>query len=549
MLRDGLTRPVTRRTVMGAAWQTPVAAALLARGLRPDGAAAQEGGVIRWSLEGISDVVSLDPAKASDAQGFTVIGLMYGALVRLNDELLVEPDLAESWTVSDDGLTYTFTLREDAKFSDGTPITADDVVWTFNHALDPATGAWTGPYLLSMIQGAGEVISGESTELSGVTKIDERTVSLAIDEPSAFFLSVLTFGPSKISSQASLANPDGEGKVTSGAFSLASWNRGQGLDLVPNPDYWQPATGVSELKILFNQDSETAYQLFRTGGLDVMGSSQNPLPAARVPEARNDPAFKSTNAFNTRYVAFNNTMSPFDDVTVRQALGHAIDRETLANVVLGGTVNPTGRILPPGMPSSELVVEGLAFDPDQAKALLEEAGVSPADLGFTLTYGVEGDNEKVVTVLQSMWKENLGVDVTLEPLELSTFSSRLNDTFMDPATGLQAYFSVWGAIHPDPQSFLSEVLQTGVGNNNAHYSNAEFDRLTKEADVIVDDFAARAALYNEAEQIAVNEVGWLPLYNAQVNVLVRPCVEGVVVTGLYSAFVVPDFTRLSGCSA
>jgi oligopeptide transport system substrate-binding protein len=549
MFREQVERRVTRRSVMGAAWQVPVAAGLLSAGLRPSAASAQDGGVIRWSLEGINDVVSLDPAKASDAQGFTVIGLMYGALVRLNDQLLVEPDLAESWTISEDGLTYTFTLRENAKFSDGTPITADDVVWTFTHALDPATGAWTGPYLLSMIDGADAMIAGEATELSGVKKIDDRTVSLTIKEPSAFFLSVLTFGPAKISSKASLANSADEGKVTSGAFSLMNWNRGQGLDLKPNPDYWQPASGVSELKILFNQDSETAYQLFRTGGLDVMGSSQNPLPAARVPEAKSDPAFKSTNAFNTRYVSFNNTMAPFDNVSVRQALAHAIDRDTLANTVLGGTVNATDRILPPGMPSSELAVEGLAFDPELAKTLLAEAGVAPADLKFTLTYGVEGDNEKVVTVLQSMWKENLGIDVKLEPLELSTFSSRLNDTFMDPATGLQAYFSVWGAIHPDPQSFLSEVLQTGVGNNNSHYSNAEFDTLTKEADVIVDDFAARAELYNKAEQIAVNEVGWLPLYNAQVNVLVRPCVEGVVVTGLYSAFVVPDFTKLTGCAS
>ncbi len=513
-------------------------------------AAAQDNGAINWSIEGISDVVSLDPARASDSQGFAVVELLHAGLVRLNENMEVVPDLAESWTLSDDGLTYTFTLKDGIAFSDGTPITSADVVWSLNHALSPDLGAWTGPYLLANIAGAAELNSGAADTLSGVEAIDERTVAITISQPSAYILSQLTFGPAKVLSQAyAEANPDtfDQAGVTSGAFSVANWNRGQGLELVPNPNYLQVSpVGIN---IVFNQDSETAYQLFRTGGVDITGSTQNPIPSARVPEVINTPDFNSVPAFNQRYVAFNNTLAPFDDVRVRQAFAHAIDRDTLANVVLGGTVNPTDRLLPAGFPASDLPVEGLGFDPAAALALLEEAGVNPAELDFTLTYGVEGDNERIVSVLESMWEENLGVNVTLEPLELSTFSSRLNDTFNDPATGLQAYYSVWNAVYPDPQTFLSAVLRTGVGNNNAHYSNADFDALTLEADVIVDDFAARAALYNQAEQIAVTEVGWLPLFNGKVNVLVRECVDGVVVTGLFSAFVVPDYSALAACPA
>ena len=277
------------------------------------------------------------------------------------------------------------------------------------------------------------------------------------------------------------------------------------------------------------------------------GGAQNPIPAARVPEVKDSPDFRTTNAFNLRYVAFNNQLAPFNDVRVRQAFAHAVDKATLADVVLGGTVTAADRILPPGMPASELPIEPLAFDPDRGKALLAEAGIDPAAFTLTLTYGVEGDNERVVTVLQSMWQENLGITVTLEPLELSTFSARLNDTYQDPANGLQAYYSVWGTIYPDPQYFLSQVLRTGVGNNNPHFSNAEFDALVDEADVITGDFARRAQLYNQAEQIAVREVGWLPLFNGQVNVLVRECVQGVAVTGLFSAYVIPDYSALRGC--
>lgn len=245
-------------------------------------------------------------------------------------------------------------------------------------------------------------------------------------------------------------------------------------------------------------------------------------------------------------MAFNNVIEPFNDVKVRQALAHAIDRETLANAVLGGTVSPADRILPAGFPASELPVTGVGFDPVAAKDLLGQAGIDTSSFTFTLTYGVEGDNERVVTVLQSMWQENLGISVTLEPLELGTYSARLNDTYLEPEKGLQAYYSIWGADYPDPQNFISLQLQTDVGNNNSHYSNAEFDTLTQEADTTVDDFAKRAELYNKAEQIAVTEVGWLPLFNAKVNVLVRDCIKGIDVTGMDYQF--PDWSALTGCA-
>ena len=373
-----------------------------------------------------------------------------------------------------------------------------------------------------------------------------RRSRITIKQPSAYFLSSLSAGPSKILSQATMAKPEDVGKVSSGPFIVKAWNHGQDLELTPNPTFFEPVTGVTELDFIFNQDSETGYQLYRTGKVDVLGSSQDPIPASRVPEVQNSPDFRTTPAFNTRYVAFNNVIAPFDDVKVRQALAHAIDRDTLANAVLGGTVDPTDRILPAGFPASELPVKGLDFDPATAKDLLGQAGVDPASFTFSLTYGVEGDNERVVTVLQSMWQENLGIAVKLEPLELATFSSRLNDTYLDPAKGLQSYYSIWGADYPDPQNFLSLQLQTDVGNNNSHYSNAEFDQLTHEADTTVDDFAKRAELYNKAEQIAVTEVGWLPLFNAKVNVLVRSCIKGIDVTGM--DYQIPNWSALAGCS-
>jgi len=508
---------------------------------------AQDEGVnLRWSIEGINDLPSLDPAKASDSQGFTVIGLLYGGLVRLDGDLNVIPDLAEGWTVSDDGLTYTFTLREDSQFSDGSPITADDVVWSLTHALDPNTGGWTGPFYLSNIVGANDVAEGNAMDLAGAVAVDDMTVELTISQPSAYFLSQLTFGSAKVVSKAQAeADPTGweNNPVTSGPFQVQEWNHGQNIILVPNTNYWQAPT-IAALTMPFIQDSETAYQLYITGELDIMGSQQNGIPAVHVPESEGLPDFQSTPLFAVRYVGFNNTIPPFDDVNVRRAFALAIDKATLANDVLGGTVVPSDRILPLGIPGSELPINELSFDPDAAKAALEEAGLTPESIGpVTLTYGVEGDNERIVTVLQAMWQENLGVAVTLEPLELTTFSARLNETYETPETGIQAYYSVWGADYPDPQNFISQQLRTGVGNNNGHYSNAEFDALVDEADVLTGDVAQRMSLYNQAEQIAVDEVGWLPLFNPRLNILVRPEVEGIVFNG--QGLIIPDYSALT----
>lgn len=507
--------------------------------------AAAQAPTLRWSLEGINDLVSLDPAKASDSQGFTVIGLLYGGLVRLDGDLRVIPDLAESWTTSEDGLTYIFTLREGASFSDGSPITAGDVVWSLTHALDPNTGGWTGPFYLSNIAGASAVADGSAKELSGVTAVDDRTVQVTINQPSAYFLSQLTFGSAKIVSKAQAeADPAAleSNPVTSGAYQVQAWNRGQNIVLAPNPNYWQ-APSVS-ITLSFIQDSETAYQLYRTGELDIVGSHQNGIPPVHVAEVQALPDFQTTSLFAVRYVGFNNTIAPFNDVNVRRAFALAVDKETLANEVLQGTVVATDRILPLGIPGSELPIEGLHFDPEAARAALAEAGVTPESIGpVTLTYGVEGDNERVATVLQAFWQENLGVSVTLEPLELTTFSARLNETTTNPETGLQAYYSIWGADYPDPQNFISQQLRTGVGNNNGHYSNADFDALVDEADVLTGDVDARLALYNQAEQIAVNEVGWLPLYNPRLNILVNPKVQGLVFNG--QGLIIPDFSALA----
>lgn len=506
--------------------------------------------VLRWSVEGIGDLDTLDPPRIANSQGVFVASLLFGGLVKLDAELKVVPDAA-TWTVSEDGLRYTFKLRNGLRFSDGTPVTSDDVVFSLTRALDPATGSTTGAFYLANIVGADELTDGQTQELAGVKAVDPQMVQISIKQPSAFFLSQLTFACGYLVSKKQVqANPARwfEKPAGTGPFVLGEWMHNQGMVLTPNPNYYGGPLQVTELQLPFFEDSQAAYQAYRAGELDVMGSQQNGVPVERIPEVRDLPDLRTAPSFVVRYVGFNNAVKPFSDVRVRQAFARSIDKQTLADKVLGKTVRSTDRILPPGIPGSEFGIQGLAFNPEAAQKLLAEAGYAGGrGLGtLTLTYAQEGDNERIVQFLQAQWKENLGVSVTLQSLELAAFSDRLNYTTLIPDKGLQFYYSVWGADYPDPQNFLSQQLYTGAGNNNGHFSDAQFDRLADLADIVSGDYVKRMKLYNEAEQIAVTQGGWLPLFNPTLYVLVRPYVQGLGLSG--QGIIVPDWSAVRGRS-
>lgn len=199
------------------------------------------------------------------------------------------------------------------------------------------------------------------------------------------------------------------------------------------------------------------------------------------------------------------------------------------------------------MLGTHLPIKPLAFDASAARNLLAKAGF-PDGNGLppiTLAYAQEGDNELVVQALRQMWEQNLGVQVQLQNfIDAPTFSKSLDTTYYTPTEGLQFYLSVWGADYPDPQNFLSQQLRTGRRNNNGHFSDAQFDRLVDEADRLSDraEIERRLQLYAQAEQIAIDKVGWLPLFYPKFNILLNPRVEGLAVTP--NGLVPPNWTEV-----
>jgi peptide/nickel transport system substrate-binding protein/oligopeptide transport system substrate-binding protein len=401
-------------------------------------------------------------------------------------------------------------------------------------------------YYLSNITGAKDWLAGTGTGLTGVTVQDPQTLVIHIDKPGVYFLYQLTYAgaavvPKKLVDQ--YADKWIEHAWGTGPFMLKEWKHNQSLTFVPNPHYWRGQLALAGVEMPLIQDAETAYKLYQTGDLDIVGSQQ--FPAARIAENTDQPGFHQLPQFFDAYVGFNNAKEPLNNAKLRRALAMAVDKKTLADKVLNGAVVAADHIVPPGLPGFFADLKPQAFDATAAKQELAAAGFADGKglpkLSIAYTTG-QTDFDKVAATLQQMWQQNLGIQVQVQGEEQGKYNDDLTAMANDPtSSNLQMYLSVWGADYPDAQNFLSQQLRTGVGNNNGHYSNTNFDKLVDEADLDRDP-DKRATLYHQAEQIAIDEVGWLPLYHTKGNILIRPTVEGLTYTaqGLFAA----DWTKV-----
>jgi len=498
--------------------------------------APSSSGVLRWSLEGINELPALDPPLAGASQSVGVISLVFEGLVRLDSNLNIQPAGAESWEVKDGGKTFIFHIRKDLKFANGDPVTAEDFAYSLNRAFGPDFANGNAGYYLSNIVGATDVTGGKATSISGVKVIDPQTLEIDLQIPSVYFLYQLTFPASFVVPKKAVdASPQAwtDKAYGTGPFMVEEWKHNQSITLVPNPNYWLGKPQLAKIQMPFIQDAATALKLYQTGELDIMGSYN--FPTDQISQVAGNADFKQVNQFFVTYIGFNNARAPFNDVKVRQAFAKAVDKATLINKVLEGAVVQADTIIPPGMPGYNASAANIqALNVADAQKLLADAGF-PGGKDFpkvALAINNQDPNyAKIAAALQQMWKENLGVTVDINTEELAKFNDDLTATANNPEdpAAFNFYISVWGADYPDPQNFVSQQLRTGVGNNNGHYSNAEFDKLVDQADVETNQ-DTRLKMYQQAEQIALTEVGWLPLYYGKANILMRSTVQGLVIT-------------------
>jgi ABC-type oligopeptide transport system substrate-binding subunit/class 3 adenylate cyclase/tetratricopeptide (TPR) repeat protein len=490
-----------------------------------------------------SDPPSLDPTMAGDISSVAVIDQLFSGLVELTPEMDVVPDVARSWEVSEGGRKYVFHLRDDVRWSDGTPVTAEDFRYGWKRTLDPSTGS-PNASLLYDVKGARAFHQGACPDGStgsprwpaegeggvgglGVQALDKVTLVVELEGPTSYFLHLLAFAaypvPRHVVEARGQAWTEVENIVTNGPFRLESWQRGESMVLVRNPEYHGQFRGnLQQVELCLLADPSARLEIYETDSLDILNLRDFPPPEMDRVRQRHAGEYVPVPTLDTYYVGFDVRRPPFDDLRVRQAFVLATDRETMVGMILRGYYfSGTGGFVPPGMPGHSAGI-GLPYDPERARQLLAEAGY-PGGRGFPIVDALAfHGTEPAVEYLQAQWRESLGVEIPWESMEWSLFLDRLDRE--PPHTWLTG----WAADYPDPDNFLrvSHVRRyTG-------WQNEAYDRLVEEAQRVTDQ-GKRMKLYEQADRILIEEAAVMPLFYSRWHLLVKPWVRNYIssVTG------------------
>ncbi|MGB7725993.1 MAG: peptide ABC transporter substrate-binding protein [Dehalococcoidales bacterium] len=477
-----------------------------------------------------TDPYTLDPAASNEALSTSYIMQIYSGLMKLDNNLEPVPDIAASMpTVSADGLTYTFHLRTDVKFSDGTPVTANDFQYSWNRAANPATNSPTAPEYLGDIAGVNDVLSGKATQISGVKVIDNYTLQVTINSPESYFLYKLTFPASFVVEKSNVNSGANWWKtpIGTGPFKVKEWTPETEFILARNDLYYGDLPKIAEIDMTLNSTTSDM-DLFETGDVDFTS------PPAEYYDQIMDPAgpfyqdLSVSPSLSVDYIGFNCNEAPFNDPDIRQAFCLAIDKDKIVDLTYRNMAQKAEGILPPGIPGYNANVTGLDFDVSQAQALIKASTYgSAANLPpITITVAGEGGNtDQVIQSLVYQWQQNLGVNVQVRELDPEVYYSELSQE-VD-----QMYSTGWIADYPYPQDFLDILFSSGSTYNYGGYSNPQFDALIQQANGESDQTKA-FTIYQQAEQLMINDGACLPLTFGQNYLLIQPWVKGLTVNAL-----------------
>ncbi|WP_306485589.1 ABC transporter substrate-binding protein [Anaerococcus sp.] len=487
-----------------------------------------------------SEPDSIDPALNTSVDGAIMISHLFESLIRWDDDgegnAVLKPGIAESWEVSDDGLTWTFKLR-DAKWSDGKDITADDFVYSWNRLVDPATGA-DYEYMLDMVKGYDE----KKLDISAPdpkTFVVNLNVKCPYFEEICAFPAVMPVRKDIIEANKTWTNSP-ETLVSNGAYKLEKWEHNSTLSMVKNPEYYdQDSVKAEKLAFHLQDDQNAIYASYRSGDLDFINS----VPQEEIQKLLDTKELKIKPYVGTYFVCFNTEKEPFNDPKVRKAFSLAIDRNFIVNQVTGQGQEPATAYVPSGVYDAK-GAEGDDFrtvggdyysinDEDyeknieEAKKLMEEAGYKDGE-GFPqidYLYNTDENHKAIAEALQNMWQENLGVQVSLQNQDWNVFlKERKEGNYNIARHG-------WIADYNDPMSFIDMWL-TGGGNNDAQYKNPEFDKFVKAAKATSDP-DERMENMHKAEDILIGEDNVVaPLYFYNNSYMMKPNIKGLYYTPL-----------------
>ncbi|HUG98922.1 MAG TPA: peptide ABC transporter substrate-binding protein [Gammaproteobacteria bacterium] len=470
---------------------------------------------------------TLDPQRAEDESSREIIRDLYEGLVGETPDGTLEPGAAESWEVSGDGLTWTFALRPDGRWSNGDPVVAADFVAGLGRAVDPATAS-SSAALLAPLLGAADIIAGKRLpDTLGVAAPSELQLELRLHSPTPYLLGLLTHpitfpvhGPSLAEHGAQFARP---GRlVSNGAYRLDAWEVQSHVQLVRNPHYRAPPQ-IGVVRFYSFDAPEAELNRYRAGDLDF--TMQIPMPRYQWLRANMGDELHVAPLLATQFWLFNTVRAPLDDPRVRQALAMAVDRERLTGTVTGLGDHPAYGLVPPGVANyttqsfawRELpMAERIAA----ARELLAEAGFGPArPLRVEVHYNTDENLRRIAVAIASMWREHLGVETSLLNEEFRVLLTRRKDPQRWQILRLS-----WTGDYNDASNFL-EILARGGAVNDTGYDDPEYERLLAAA-ARESDPARRRELLEEAERRMLAHHPVLPLYHTVGKHLVKPWVKG-----------------------
>lgn len=473
---------------------------------------------------------SFDPPIGFNAASYNALNNLMEGLTRLDAEHVPQPAIAEKWEISDDGLVYTFHIRENANWSNGDPVTAEDFVFAWKRLLDPDTAS-PAAFLGYFIKGGEAFNNGEgSADDLGLKAVNEKTFEVTLESPTGFFLNLISnpaFFP--VNHKVAQENPEwhteADTYVSNGPFKLKEWNHDQNFVFERNPEYWDADNvKLDEVHWAMVNDSNTEYQMYESGQLDSSG-----IPADLAETLlESDDIFYEEQA-GTHFYRFNVTMEPFQNKNIRKAFALAVNQEDIVNYITKTLQKPAYGFVSYGFKDAngndfrETNGDLIKYDPEEAKKLLEqgmeEEGYSELPK-ITLSYNTSDQNKAIAEYLQEQFKTVLGVEVELSNTEWNVF---LED---QKALKLQFSRSSFLADYGDPVNFLESFI-TGSSMNRTGWSNEKYDELIRLSKQEVDEQKRFDYLY-EAEQILFDEMPIFPMHFYNQIVLLNPDVTGIV---------------------
>ncbi|SKC92513.1 peptide ABC transporter substrate-binding protein [Maledivibacter halophilus] len=490
-----------------------------------------------------ADPETLDPNRASENVGLTVLGNTFEGLVRLDDNSKAEPGMAEKWDINEDATEFTFYLRDDAKWSDGKPVTAHDFKYSWVRALKPETAS-DYAYQLYYIKNAEKFFNGEATEEDlGIEVIDDKTIKVNLEGPTGWMEQIFAFQTLfPVRKDIVEADPEGwalkpETLISNGPFKIVEWSHNEMIKMVPNEHYWnREAVKLDEFNMTLINENSTALAAYESGQLDAIDD----VPRSEIPRLQSEEeGFMILPDISTFYFTFNNEVEPLNDEKVRKALSYSIDRRAIVDTVLQGGETPATGIVPYGInyggEDFREVGGNYGIDPEGAKVeearkLLEEAGY-PNGEGFptlTISYNTDENNKKLAETIQEMWNKNLNISVELSNQEWKVHLIKLES--YDYEIGRIS----WGADYVHPMTFI-DLFLSDSGNNYTGWGSEEYDNLVRLAKSETDSKKVNEYMH-KAEDILMERMAIMPIYYRTNPEAIKPYVKDWVINPLGNLF-------------